>query len=85
MEVVLSGIDIKPACINYAKQRTHLPASTTFITSDYRNVHFETKPDIIFSSLFCHHFSDNELAEQLAWMKQNSNLGFFINDLQYAK
>jgi hypothetical protein len=39
------------------------------------------KPDIIFASLFCHHFTDEELIKMMAWMKENSNLGFFINDL----
>ena len=41
----------------------------------------ENKPDIIFSSLFCHHFSDEELVEMLHWMEKNSLCGFFINDL----
>ena len=40
------------------------------------------KPDIIFSSLFCHHFTDDELIFQLRWMKENAQTGFFINDLQ---
>ena len=39
------------------------------------------KPDIIFASLFCHHFTDEELIKMMAWMKANSTLGFFINDL----
>ncbi len=43
---------------------------------------FNQKPDIIFSSLFCHHFTNNELVEQLRWMHQNCTLGFFINDLE---
>jgi hypothetical protein len=45
-------------------------------------VHFDKKPDILFSSLFCHHFSDAELIEMLHWMKIHSTIGFFINDLQ---
>jgi hypothetical protein len=45
-------------------------------------VYFENKPDIIFSSLFCHHFTDEELVFQLKWMHENAGMGFFINDLQ---
>ena len=41
----------------------------------------EDKPDIIFSSLFCHHFTEAELTAMLPWMKKNATLGFFINDL----
>jgi hypothetical protein len=40
------------------------------------------KPAIIFSSLFCHHFNESELVKMLQWMKEYSNSGFFINDLQ---
>lgn len=78
----LTGIDIKSECIDYAKSRNSINASTTWITSDYRTVIFEKKPDIIFSSLFCHHFAEKDLVVQLKWMKENCNIGFFINDLQ---
>lgn len=83
IEVTFTGIDINPACIAFAQQRQQALASCTqWICSDYREVHFETKPDIIFSSLFCHHFTDEQLVQQLQWMKQQSAVGFFINDLQ---
>lgn len=76
-----TGIDIKEECIDYAKQQwNHAPAK--WIVSDYIKVVFEEKPDIIFSSLFCHHFTEEELVQQLRWMKANSVKGFFINDLQ---
>jgi hypothetical protein len=37
---------------------------------------------VIFSSLFCHHFADDELSFMLKWLQSNSGRGFFINDLQ---
>ena len=46
---------------------------------------FSEKPDIIFSSLFCHHFTDDELTLQLQWLKTNCQIGFFINDLHRNK
>ena len=76
------GIDIKPSCIEYAKQQWSYPQQATWVADDYRNAGFETKPDIIFSSLFCHHFTEDELAYQMTWMKRNAAVGFFINDLQ---
>jgi 2-polyprenyl-3-methyl-5-hydroxy-6-metoxy-1,4-benzoquinol methylase len=77
----LSGADIKEECIAYAKQRPI--ANTTWICSDYRQARWSVaQPDIIFSSLFCHHFNEEQLVEQLKWMQQNSTQGFFINDLQ---
>jgi 2-polyprenyl-3-methyl-5-hydroxy-6-metoxy-1,4-benzoquinol methylase len=76
------GIDIKKECVEFAKTRFELSAVTEWITSDYKSVQFANKPDIIFSSLFCHHFMDEELILQFNWMKENALSGFFINDLQ---
>ena len=75
------GIDIKPECIAFAKQQyPHL--NSTWITSDYKKTDFTGhKPDIIFSSLFCHHFTEAELITMMQWMKQHAAIGFFINDL----
>lgn len=75
------GIDINKECVAFARENS-LIKNAEFIVSDYRNVNFKNeKPDIIFSSLFCHHFTDEELIEMIKWMKGNSNIGFFINDL----
>lgn len=80
LPVKLIGVDINPECIAYAQQQ---PANKdiTFICSDYKTVIFPQPPHIIFSSLFCHHFTDDELVEMLQWQYQNSTIGFFINDL----
>ena len=74
------GIDINPNCIASANP-SKTGGKTTYITSDYKQVNFIQKPDIIFSSLFCHHFTDEQMIEQLLWLKKNSIDGFFINDL----
>jgi 2-polyprenyl-3-methyl-5-hydroxy-6-metoxy-1,4-benzoquinol methylase len=81
--VAFIGIDINPHCTAVAAKR--LLSNTQLITSDYKDVQLETQPDIIFSSLFCHHFSDREMVKQLQWMKTNARLGFFINDLHRHK
>jgi 2-polyprenyl-3-methyl-5-hydroxy-6-metoxy-1,4-benzoquinol methylase len=76
-----TGIDLKKSCIDFAKLQ-YKELKTEWIASDYSKVKFTDKPDIIFSSLFCHHFSNEELVVMLNWMKKNSRKGFFINDLQ---
>lgn len=81
IKVHLTGIDIKDACIAYAKQKAMLPTDTEFIINDYKTAPLTRRPDIAFSSLFCHHFTKEELIDQLLWMKANSRIGFFINDL----
>jgi 2-polyprenyl-3-methyl-5-hydroxy-6-metoxy-1,4-benzoquinol methylase len=74
------GIDINSNCIS-AADPLKTGGKTTYIASDYKAVNFTRKPDIIFSSLFCHHFSDAQLTEQLQWLSKQARHGFFINDL----
>ena len=75
----LQGIDIKKTCVDYANSKNNI---AKYIYEDYKDVEFDTKPTIIFSSLFCHHFNEQEIIEQLKWMQKNAVNGFFINDLQ---
>ncbi len=82
IKVELTGIDMKQECIDFARQKnTDMPA--TWICSDYKLADLANDPpDIIFSSLFCHHFTQEELVYMMGWMKANGRQGFFINDLQ---
>ncbi len=81
IKVQLVGIDINPDCITVARSKFE-NSHSEWITEDYLNVSFENnKPDIIFSSLFCHHFTNPELTVMLQWMQQHASKGFFINDL----
>ncbi|MEX6687229.1 methyltransferase domain-containing protein [Danxiaibacter flavus] len=79
-----TGIDLNKACVEFAEQQCSDLPGKVFINSDYRQVKFEKneKPSIIFNSLFCHHFTNEQLIEMLGWMKSNATIGFFINDLQ---
>jgi len=76
----LAGVDINPECIAYAKSRRS-NVDIEFICSDYKQVLFDVRPQIIFTSLFCHHFKDEELVFMISWLKGNTSTGFFINDL----
>jgi 2-polyprenyl-3-methyl-5-hydroxy-6-metoxy-1,4-benzoquinol methylase len=80
IEVDLTGVDINPECIQYASSLKE-NKSISFIEADYIHYTAQHQPDIIFSSLFCHHFTEPELVYMVRWMKENSTLGFFINDL----
>ena len=80
IKVHFIGIDINPECIVFAKQQyPKLPCQ--WICSDYAEVIFDESPDIIFSSLFCHHFTNEQLISLLQWQYRESRKGFFINDL----
>lgn len=80
IRATFTGVDINPACIAFAQSNSQLQ-NVVWITGDYKKIEFAKNPDIIFSSLFCHHFTDTELTKMLGWMKSQSNDGFFINDL----
>ena len=82
INVRITGIDNNAHCIEVARKRWK-GDNASWIHSDYRTVAFGAeKPDILFSSLFCHHFTNEELVPQLRWMEQQAGLGWFINDLQ---
>lgn len=79
-ETKLFGVDLKNDCTEFA-ERQNQRNNVSFITSDYRATDLGFKPDVIFNSLFCHHFRDEDLVSMLKWMYQNSEKGFFIGDL----
>ncbi|HEY4156015.1 MAG TPA: methyltransferase domain-containing protein [Puia sp.] len=74
------GIDLNPDCIRVA-QTAAWKEKPELIVSDYRLVGFSSKPDILFASLFCHHFTEEELIDMFRWMRTRAGSGFFINDL----
>ena len=78
--VTVTGIDINPDCIDYARRHTSM-AGAEWICEDYKTVYFNDKPDLIFSSLFCHHFEQRQLVDMIKYMQANATGGFFINDL----
>jgi len=75
-----TGVDINADCIQVA-ENINWEKPARFLVNDYKKVHFESKPDIIFCSLFCHHFKENEIIDMFRWMSKNAGSGFFINDL----
>lgn len=79
-KVQLTGLDINPECIHFASTRKENDG-IRFIHSDYRLMPHSDQPHIIFSSLFCHHFTNKEIVLMLCWMKERALQGFFINDL----
>jgi 2-polyprenyl-3-methyl-5-hydroxy-6-metoxy-1,4-benzoquinol methylase len=80
IDIQLTGIDIKDTCIAYAEincKGLHID----LICSDYRTAVLPEQPDIIFSSLFCHHFNNQEVSQILQWKHEHARVGYFVNDL----
>ena len=78
----LGGVDLKEDCVRFAENFQPKKHPINYQIADYQLSTFtESKPDIIFNSLFCHHFKDEELIKMLQWMHQNATIGFLIADL----
>lgn len=78
----LTGVDLKPDCITYARSYCKDFAEIDFIQADYRELPaMNLRYDIMVTSLFCHHLSDDELVELLNWAGENTSVAFIMNDL----
>lgn len=78
----LGGVDLKEDCVRFAEKFEQQDSKIKYEIADYQLATFsDGKPDIIFNSLFCHHFRDEDLVKMLRWMHQNAEIGFVIADL----
>lgn len=78
----LGGVDLKEDCVRFSESFEQSNSNIHFEIADYRLTTFSAgQPHIIFNSLFCHHFRDDELVEMLRWMHKNAQIGFVIADL----
>lgn len=78
----LTGVDVKEDCIEYAKGHCSNFREIKFVRNDYRNVVKDDQEyDIIITSLFCHHLTDEELKDLFTWGSGHSGVAFIVNDL----
>jgi len=78
---VLIGIDLKEDCIEFAKTNCEAFPDIQFLCDDFRNVFAQGKIDIVHASLFCHHFTEDEIIAFLQLCNQQKAI-FVINDLE---
>ncbi|MDP5081086.1 MAG: methyltransferase domain-containing protein [Winogradskyella sp.] len=82
----LIGIDANQDAIDYANE-----LSTDFPELSYENIdifseQFEALDfDIALTTLFLHHFKNNEIVSLLAKLSKHASLGIVVNDLQRSK
>ncbi|WP_432712518.1 methyltransferase domain-containing protein [Pedobacter sp.] len=78
----LYGIDANPFTISHAQHLSTAYPNLHFICKDiFQQQHSSDKYDIILCTLTLHHFKDDEILKLLQYFKQQSTLGFVINDL----
>ncbi len=79
---LLGGVDLKEDCVRFAEKFENKDSKIKYEIADYQLSTFPNgKPDVIFNSLFCHHFRDEDLVKMLQWMYKNAKIGFVIADL----
>lgn len=79
---LLGGVDLKEDCVRFAEKFEKQDSKIKYEIADYQLATFpDGQPDVIFNSLFCHHFRDEDLVKMLQWMHKNSEIGFVIADL----
>ncbi len=76
----LTGIDLNPGCAAAARAATPGAMGIDYRTGDL----FDVPPgeyDVVISSLFTHHLSDEQVVTFLRWMEASTAVGWFVNDL----
>lgn len=82
VDVVLHGIDLNPETVRIARAATRPEDGINYHIADVFAYRPESPVDLIVSSLFAHHLSDDALIRFLRWMEANARRGWLICDLQ---
>jgi hypothetical protein len=81
LPVKLRGIDLNPWSARAAMQATPPESPIRYETGNVFDLADDRPVDIVLSSLFTHHLTDEELIRFLRWMTARARIGWFINDL----
>ena len=76
------GIDANPNIIEFAKRNAQSFPEIKFQTQDILSNDFQSQRyDIVFATLFFHHFTSDQLVEIFKSLKKQTAVGIVINDL----
>jgi SAM-dependent methyltransferase len=84
ISVELTGCDLNPDIVAIAAEATPNASRIEWIVADVFSLRTRRPIDLIVSSLFTHHLTDQQIVRFLVWMESNARLGWFINDLSRA-
>jgi len=80
--VELTGIDANAFMLEYATAKSPQYPEISYRQVDIFSPEFQTQPyDILTCSLFCHHFTDEELVTLLRQWQAQAQVAVIINDL----
>ena len=82
ISVELTGIDANAFMLEYAAAKSQQYPEISYRQVDIFSPEFQTQPyDILTCSLFCHHFTDEELVTLLRQWQAQAQVAVIINDL----
>jgi len=82
----LIGMDANQDAVNYAKALSKAYPELSFIKEDVFSENLDKlEYDIVLTTLFLHHFNNQELITLLDKLSQKATLGIVVNDLQRSK
>lgn len=81
LNIEFIGVDLNPHATKAAQLAAPKESKIRYITANALDFNIENDIDIIISSLFAHHLSDNEIIIFIQWMNKTAKLGWFVNDL----
>ena len=81
--VSLVGIDLNPYAARAAKEFSGKDSAIEWITGDALS--YDRPIDVVISSLFTHHLSEQEIVRFLGWSESVAQRGWFVNDLAREK
>ena len=79
--VELTGIDLNPWSRAAALKATARDRPIRWITTDLFDYRPDQPVDIVLSSLFTHHLTDDQVVRFVQWMEATAQVGWFVNDL----
>ena len=80
--VELTGVDANQFMLDYAAAKSREYPEISYRQLDIFSAEFRSEPyDILTCSLFCHHFTDEELVPLLRQWRQQARVAVVINDL----
>jgi hypothetical protein len=80
----LTGCDLNPDTAEIASEASERTSRIEWVVSDVFAYESTEPIDIVVSSLFTHHLTENGIVRFLGWMEEQSRVGWFINDLSRA-
>ena len=81
IEVELTGVDLNPWSRAAASKATDPSRPIRWVTTDLFDYRPDKPIDIVLSSLFTHHLTDDQVVGFVTWMEATAQVGWFVNDL----